>query len=461
MLALAFTALRPPPTHGPFARDFEAYYAAGATWNAGGDPWSRDIWRAEHAIDGVDRGEELLPFVGPAFAVPLFAALARAPFGVAERLWGGIVALAFGALILGALALAGERRVVALLAAMLFGGASGAAISDLALGQAAMLSAAGIACGLAALDRRAVAAGTAGILAAAIQPNLALALIARLRDRSAWLATAVAVAVFAAVSFAAGGGAHGIAAYARHLAEHGGAERFVAIQYTPAAIARAFGLAGGAATTMGALIAAAVVAGTAAAIVRARLGLANGTLVAIAALPLAVPFFHEHDFVVVLIPLIVAAVRLRGAPRALAGVAAALIAVDWFGLAQRPLAAPQIVGLGAAAAIAFAAVGRGTRATLADAAPLATLALLACAAVPLAAAHPAPTWPDALPASYRAPHGASAAAVWADEQHAAGLDRSEPAWGALRALPLCGCVLLGVALVRGARRGSDREGEAQ
>ncbi|HEX3549282.1 MAG TPA: glycosyltransferase 87 family protein [Candidatus Elarobacter sp.] len=404
--------MRPPPTHGPFGRDFEAYYAAGATWNAGRDPWSRDIWSAERAIEGVDRGEELLPFIGPAFVLPLFGALARLPFGLAERVWSGLLALAFGALVLGALALARERRVTALLAAMLLGVTSGPAVSDLALAQAALLSAAGIACALVAFRGGTVFAGAAATLVAGVQPNLAVALLARLRDRVALVATAGALAVYAAIVWAAGGGAAGIVAYAHRLAEHGAAERFDAIQYAPAAIARGFGCSPDVANALGVAIAALAIVATITAIVRARLDATDGTLLAIAALPLAVPFFHEHDFVVVLIPLLVLAVRARGRVRPIAGVATALVAVDWFGLAQRPLAAAQIVALGLAAAAAFAALGRGARAARADAAPALVVLVLACVAVPLARAHPAPTWPDALPSAYRAPAGTSAAGVW-------------------------------------------------
>jgi hypothetical protein len=45
----------------------------------------------------------------------------------------------------------------------------------------------------------------------------------------------------------------------------------------------------------------------------------------------------------------------------------------------------------------------------------------------------------------------TAGAVWADEQHATGLLAQIPAWGALRALPLTGCVILAIAIVRGRR----------
>lgn len=457
LLALAFTALRPPPTHGPFGRDFEAYYAAGATWNAGGDPWSRDVWRIERTIEGVDRGDELLPFAGPAFVLPMFSALARLPFAIAMRVWTGIVVLAFVAVVLATLALRRERRPIALLAAALFALVSGATVSDIALGQAAMLSAAGTACALAALARGSPWGGALAMLAAGIQPNLSLALVARLRDRAASTAAAIACAVYAAVTLTAGGGVRGLATYVHRLAEHGRAERFDAIQYSAASIAAGLGFTDASAVAAGAIVAALAIAATVAAIVFARLNAADGTLLAIAAVPLAVPFFHEHDFAIVLIALIVAALRSRGTTRTFAGVAAALVAVDWFGLAQRPVAAPQILALGAAAAVAFAALGRGVRATLPDAAPAVTLVVLACAAVPLARAHPAPTWPDGLPAAYRAPAGATAAGVWADEQRAAGVDRRDPVWSALRALPLVGCVVLGIALVRGAREDSERE----
>ncbi len=457
MLAVAFTAFRPPPTHGPFARDFEAYYAAGAVWNAGGDPWSRAVWRVERTIDGVDRGEELLPFVGPAFVLPVFGALARLPFDAAQRLWSGALALAFGALVLGALALARESRAGALLAAFALGIASGMVVSDFALGQIAMFSGAGTACALAVLERRRVGAAALAVMLAGVQPNLAVALAARLRDRAAWIAAACGVLGFTAGTLLAGGGARGLADYVRRVGEHGAAERFVAIQYTPAAIAHAFGAAPRTALAAGTIIAIAAIAATAVAIARARLGAADGTLLALAALPLAVPFFHEHDFVVVLIPLIVLALRASGGVRAAAGAASACVAVDWFGLAQRPLAEAQILALGVAAALAFAALGRGARVTRADAAPLALTVALACVALPLARAHRAPTWPDALPIAYRAPTNASASAVWADEQRAAGLEHDDAAWGALRAIPLAGCVLLGGAIVRGARRRPERE----
>ena len=103
-------------------------------------------------------------------------------------------------------------------------------------------------------------------------------------------------------------------------------------------------------------------------------------------------------------------------------------------------------------------LGKGARTTRADLAPFVAIVVLACAAVPLAHAFPAPIWPDALPRSYRAPAAADASAVWAGEQRAAGLAVRQPAWGALRALPLAGCVVLGFALVRTRRRTNAGDG---
>jgi hypothetical protein len=133
-------------------------------------------------------------------------------------------------------------------------------------------------------------------------------------------------------------------------------------------------------------------------------------------------------------------------------VGAALVGVDWLSVAQRPAAAPQIVVMGVVLACAFVALGKGARATRADLVPFAAVLALACVTVPLGRAFPAPVWPDALPAGYRAPATAGASAVWAGELRAAGLTQAQPAWGALRALPLTGCILLGVLIVRTRRR---------
>lgn len=454
---LAYTLFRPAPTQGPFARDFEAYYAAGTVWNAGGDPWSRAVWDVERQVGGVDATrDELLPYVGPAAALPLFGALARLPHPVAVRIWTMLLALAVVALVLAAFALAqltpvGLRRTAVVVAALAFVVASGPGTSALALGQVALLGAAGVAWALAAFERRAIVPGALATLVAALQPNLALALIARLRDRTAVVCGALAVVAFAVLTLWAGGGSSGVSGYVARLVHHAHAEQFVTIQYTPAAIAAAFGVADRIALAIGVACAIVAVGLTIGATIRFALTPRDGTLLAVAALPLALPFFHEHDFVLELIPLLILALTTQGGARTWSGVAAAMIGVDWLGIAQRPSAAAQIVALAAVVVCMFAVLGRGERTTRADLAPLVTLVILFALAIPLAQAFPAPIWPDALPLHFHAPANADASAVWAAEQHAAGLDALVPAWGALRAIPLAGCIVLGIAIILRAR----------
>ncbi|HEY4441160.1 MAG TPA: glycosyltransferase 87 family protein [Candidatus Elarobacter sp.] len=450
---MALTLLRPPPAQGPFGRDFEAYYAAGATWNAGGDPWSRDVWRIERTIPGVDANrEELLPYVGPAAALPLFGLFARMPYAVAVRWWTALLALGLLALAAAALRLAGGGAPVTIVAALTFAAIAAPSVSAIALGQAAMLSAGGIAVALLAYQRRYAAGAIAATLAAAMQPNLALGLTWRMRDLFALLCAAGSALLFAAVTLIAGGGPAGFSAYLQRLRQHGNAEAFSGIQHTPESIAWALGEPQAAAAAIGVAVAVATVAAVLVLIVTRRLNALDGTLLGLAALPLAVPFFHEHDLVVEVIPLLILALRAAGTARAVAGVAAVLILVDWFGLAQRGAAQPQLLAQGVAIALAFAACRRDRAPGAADLAPLAALAVVACSAIPLANAAPAPIWPDALPPAYQAPADGGASAVWADEQRAAGLLVPQPAWGALRALPLAGCVVLGAAIVLGARR---------
>jgi hypothetical protein len=408
------------------------------------------VWAVERTIENVDASrEELLPYVGPAAALPLYGTLARLPHPVAVRVWTVLLIGSAAALVLAALGLSRTRRWTAFAGAALLGIASGPQTSAIALGQVALVSAAAIACALLAFERRALAGGAIATLVAALQPNLAIALIARVRDRTTLAAATLAALAFAALTLAAGGGLPGIRAYAHRLAEHGAAERFVAIQHTPAAIAWAFGASADFALTAGALCAVAAAAIALAAIVVAKLDPLDGTLLAIAALPFAVPFFHEHDFVIELLPLSILA--MRGRAPLLTALAAASICVNWLNFAQRPEAAAQTLTLGLAAVCGYALLRPG-RLGRADLLPFAAVVALACVAIPLGGAHPAPVWPDRLPPGYRAPVHADASAVWADEQRVAGLEARQPAWGALRALPLAGCIVLGIAVVISGRR---------
>jgi len=445
LAALAATVFRPAPTPGPFARDFEAYYAAGATWNAGGDPWSRDVWGVERTIPGVDASrDELLPFVGPAASLPLWSLLARLPFDAARIVWEILLALALAVLTLAAATLAHVRLTANRAAgALLFGAVTGPVIGDIALGQLALVSAAAVAVTLLALERRSpwtiVAAFAAGI-----QPNLALPLAARLTERRSAALLVAAGAFFLVVTLVAGGGIGGLQAYVRHLAEHGAGERFIVIQYSVPAILAAFHLAPDAASVAGTAVALLAVAAAAAAALRMRARPRLAAMVAIAVLPWVVPFFHEHDFVIELIPAIVLAASADARVRTLAGIAAVATLVDWLGIAQRPAFTAQTICLAFATACAFAALPNRSLRAASPLPPLVTCALLALLAVPLAHAFPVPVWPDALGPFHAAPD-LSASAVWAAEQQRAGLNATVPAWGLLRLIPLAGCALLALA----------------
>jgi len=455
-LVLAFTVFRPPSTPGPLERDFEAYYAAGATVNAGGDPYSRAIWAAERRIPGVAAGrDEILPYVGPAAALPFWSLLARLPYGAALAAWTAVLIGALATLLFAALRLARAPRdpwTSGLAGILAF--ASAPAIAAVALGQTALVGAAGVAGALVAYRSRWPAGAFAATLVAAVQPNLALALAARLRSRRDLAVAASAAAVFAIVTLLAGGGRRGFIAYLARLGAHGAAERDVTIQHTPAAIAYSFGLTPEAAAVFGTAVAVVAILAAILVIVRERLDATTATLVTCALLPLVLPFFHEHDFVIEVVPIVILALRTGGRARGLASIAAVLVLVDWFGLAQRHAAGGQILCLGFAVASAFASLnprrpGRGGRPDLWG---LTAFALLAAVALPLGLLKPAPTWPDTLPTRYRADPAADISAVWAAEARVAGLTAREPAWGVLRGLPLAGCVVLGAALIADARR---------
>lgn len=454
-LVLAYTVFRPPSTPGPLERDFEAYYAAGATVNAGGDPYSRGIWSVERRIPGVNaEHDELLPYVGPAAALPLWSTLARLPYHAAAVVWTALLAAALAGIIAAAFRLsraAHDGPTVAWTAAFTL--ASAPVVSALALGQAALVSAAGVAGALIAYRARRPAEAIGATLLAGIQPNLALALLGRLRTPWDIALAAAAGSAFAALTLAAGGGDRGVASYLRRLAAHGAAERDVAIQHTPSAIAYSFGLAPNVAAMLGSAAALAAVGALILCIVRERLNATSAALLTCALFPFAVPFFHEHDFVLELLPLLILALRARGRARALASVAAVLLLVDWFGFAQRTAAQGQIVCLGLAVVLGFAALQRPAgRGFPPEGWGLLVFACLAAIALPLGRLRPAPVWPDRLPVTFHADPATDASAVWAAEQRATGLTARIPAWGLLRGLPLAGCIVLSAALVAEARR---------
>ncbi|MEO6990927.1 MAG: glycosyltransferase 87 family protein [Candidatus Baltobacteraceae bacterium] len=452
-IAIALAFARPAVTPGPMLRDFEAYDAAGRTWAVAGDPYGRDLWRSERIVPGVrpDR-DELLPFVGPPFSLPLWRAFALLPYEAGARLWGAVLVLAAATLAFGSLALAGGRRSVRnILAAAALGLAFGPLTSAFALGQVALLSGAAVVATLLALRARRARSAAAGAILAALQPNLGIVLLARLSDRRAAFALAFAALVAAGGSLAAVGTA-GIARYLALLAAHGAAERTLAIQTTVGAIAYGFGLAEGAARTLQVAVSIFVVVLVTLACARTLSDPIERVAVAAAALPVALPFAHEHDLLLVLFPALVALRRATGVLWALATSGTVLVAVDWLGLAQRPSGFAQSLLLAFASCAACVALApRPLR--IVHAIPFATLGLVVVAGL-LAATHPLPVWPDAL-GNFHAPLALDAPAVWHLEQLRTGIGTRDWVWASLRSLSLLGCALLAFPTWRLARARGD------
>ena len=446
-LAAAF-ALRPQAAPGTALRDFEAAYAAGAARNAEDDPYSRQLWRSERTIPGVTATrDELLPFVGPPFGLPLWGAFARLDYARATLVWSLVLGLCFAGLTLGSLKLAGPAATLDYLAALALGAAFAPLTSGLALGQVAVLACAAAVATQFALARRNALAAAVTAFASALQPNLAIALAVRLPERRATLAFALAGALAVGCSAAALGSAGDLARYASLLREHAGAESGLAIQTTVAAVARDFGASAAGANIVAGVTGFAALGGLLALFATRRYAGLERFAVTSAALPLALPFAHEHDFTLALFPALLCARRCTGAPWIAASVAATVLAVNWLGLAVNLSALTQSLCLATAAALAFAALGP-RELGLRRFAPLCVVPLVAFAGA-IAASHTLPVWPDALPEAFHADRGLSLAQVWRAEQLASGLGKPDAVWSALRACSLLGSCVLAYAAARG------------
>jgi hypothetical protein len=456
VVAAAFFFARPPAKGGPALRDFESYFAAGSVWHGGGDPYAREIWRSERAIPGVvATREELLPFVGPAFGLPLWAALARLPYERAAAVWNALLLLCLATIALGSLRLArGPWDAPDAFAILIFCAGFGPLTSGVGLGQVAILSCAAIVAFVFALEARSrplgTAAGIAAAVAAALQPNLGLVLAARLRERRSWIVLVAAAGIVLGGSLAALGGPDGLLRYFALLREHGNAERFIAIQTTVAGVAHAFGQSANGSFALAALVAAVALGTTVAFFRRHAYDAPAKVAIACALAPLVLPFSHEHDFTIAFLPALLVLRRTTGVRQRLAGAGFMLLAVDWLGLAQRPesLALATLLTFGAGLAL-VALTSRSPQPG--DAWPLA-FAPLVYVAGRLAALHPLPVWPDALGPVFAPAAALSATQVWGLEQFQSGIGAQEPAWAALRALSLAGAALVwGLALVALAR----------
>lgn len=441
-VAIALLFVRPHPTPGPLLRDFEAYYAGAQTWTDGRDPYGTGVWRTETLVPGVDASrEEVLPFVGPPYTLPFFALVTRTPYVVAARVWSSLLVLALVATVLLTLRLTSTRVSVAtVLAAATLAIGFAPITSDLALGQAALLAYAGALFAIVTFDRRLIAP-LAGALLALVQPNVALPLAVLIVRRRG--IAVLAIAGVAACGAAVAAGAALALGYPGVLHAHALAERFLAIQQTPAAIAFGLGAGPARATGIGMAIALAAVAAAFVACRRVTLT-AQRFAIACAFVPFVATFFHEHDLLVAFGPALWCARYARGTTRSLALVGTLLVAIDWFGLAQRPDGLLQSALLALAAALAFVVLADDRSSPWAG---VVTAAAIFAAGAAIAHAHPAPIWPDAM-TPFHLPSTAPIARIWEEEQVRSGLTAPNAWWAVLRMLGLAGCALLAVTTTK-------------
>jgi hypothetical protein len=435
---LAVFAVRPISAPGAFARDFEAYWSAGVTATVGGDAYGRDVWHAQRSVPGVDASrDELLPYVGPPYALWVWRSLSHFDYAIAARIWCAIVALAIAGLAIFALIGTGlTPRLAPIVGALTFAFAFGPISSGLALGQVAAIAMMG-SCAAAVFSRAGRTLSViAATVAASLQPNVALGLTALLRSPR----SALALAIAACVAYVAAVPLRGWAwpfEYARTLSAHARAEQLGAIQLAPVAILYGAGVAPATAIVGGIVIAVLALAAAFAAFRTIR-----DTFVRFACLSALIPFVagfvHEHDLIVAFPAAMLAAARTRGYVRALMAIATLLVAIDWLGMAQRPSAVVQSALLAVAVGCMFAAFGPGEAGD--GIGPLVVACIFAASAW-IAIQHPLPVWPDAL-GSFHATNDASPAALWRAELVRTGLFAVAPAAAWLRSLSLAGCALL-------------------
>jgi hypothetical protein len=438
LVALLFA--RPHATPGPPMRDFEAYYAGGIVWNAGGDPYSQAIWDAEKQLPGVDaRRYEALPFVDPPATLPLFGLLARMPFAASNLVWRSLLFACLALIAVLALFLMGRRITLpSLIAIAVTAAGFGPLTSALALGQLALPAA--------LVTALALFMPAAGFFAW-IQPNIAVAQCAQAFSRRGAIPFAANLTLFGiACTFVLG--TRGIARYVAVLNYHRLAEQFSAIQVTPAAIAYGFGAAPSTANAAG--VAVALAAASVWLVILLRLDDAIARFCATCALlPLMMPFFHEHSLLIVFFPAVVYALRADSRVQPLAMLGALLVATDWLGLAQRPDGTLQTLLLVAGCGCGILALHDRPRPRMLLV-PLALLAAIGVASI-FAHAHPSPVWPDAMGALPPNIARMDIASAWHAQQDAAGLLQQNPVWAALRMLSLLGCALTVSAIALSSR----------
>ncbi len=447
--AVAYFCWLPLSPTGPPLTDFSAYYAAGRYWLMGGDPYGLGIWSIEKTLPGFHPSRfEMLPFVGPPLSLPLWAAFGALPYLVAGIAWGVVIIAAAAALVIIPARLAHRRiRRTDAISLLVIAVCAGPLVTGASVGQAALPAAAAVGAAiLCAVRRQWLYMVLATIVAGLLKPNDALALAALARDAATLGTLAASIVVSGVANLPFANGVHGIVAYASVVLGQGESERTYAYQFSVTAIGFGFGMAPSVARTFGTVVSVVAIGAIVVALSVTRASIADGALIACATLPFVLPFEHEPDMVVALVPALVVAFRATGWAWALGAAGTVLLCIDPFALTQGwpgllfSIAMATIASL-QLAALAPAAVGRLRFVPLVVAPLILAIGLFA-------PPQHLPLWPATLP-DHRAPApGATASSVWHDELVAMGLE-SPNAWvSVLRLFTLCGCGCIGVAMLR-------------
>jgi hypothetical protein len=447
--ACAYVAWLPFGPVAPVLSDFSAYYAAGRYWLAGGDPYSAGIWSIEKAIGGGQTSRlELLPFVGPPLSLLLFAAFGVLPYSIAAITWGLIVTASAGVVVVISLRLA-RRRIersdaISLLLLML---ASGPVVTAISAGQAALPAAAAVAVAIfCAARRRWLLMALAVAVAATLKPNDALVLAATVRAFAGFVAVAGAGFAFIVANLPIAHGAAGIISYLQTVVAQGASERGFAYQFAPSAIAYGLGMTAHLANVVGIAVAIATLCIVGAAIRSTRAGIVDGAAIACAAFPFVLPFEHEPDMVIALLPALFVTFRARGWTWAIGGLGAVLLSTNPFALTQGWPGILFTVAMAAVAGLQIAALSPPSARPM-RIVPLAVAPLVLAIGL-LAPPEHLPLWPSTLPAHVTIAPGATASTIWRDELVASKLEIRRPWVSVMRLLTLCGCALITVAMIR-------------
>lgn len=430
LVAVALLALRPSGEPGVPLRDFSVYYSAGATWLAHGDAYSTAIANTEHTLPGsrADLGE-MMPYFGMPAMLPVFALLARFPYAQAALIWSLIGVLSIVVILIALrslLRLDNEQTWFAAIVLLSFVPVT----SAITLGQSALPAhaAALIALACAGLP---IATGIA-IAISSLQPTAALGSLALLGSLRGRFAIAIGAAIVYTLGVV-GDGPMWPLHFAQVLADAGSAEHQDLIQYTPASVLYGFGISPG----ISGIIAVGAVVAAAYGVWRTS-SLLHRFAIICAAMPFVAGFFHEHNFVVLLLPLLLCLMNGRHAWVAI--VASVLVSMNWLDFSQQPQGVWQdcLLALGFLCACGALTCGSTGKAFL-RAAPIA-LAFIAVGAY-VGTHHPLPIWPNDMTVVHASPT-TSAAQIWKQEQLQTGLLQPDATAALLRSFALLGSALL-------------------